>query len=276
MEYWEQFELADNGNDSVSFNQQEENITNQNKINNAKINMQTAPAPFDANRNKIQNSSIPERLQGQVMYNTSKKSAVDNVIHAFDMVKNLALIPIHAGKDRIIDNRAAELNTKAVLGTITDKEKEELDYLENRTDRYNFGIQPSVNHGVEDVAELNKNRFKKYVLQASGEGVVQIADTLKQGGIGGVVGAGVGAAGGAISGLVTGGPAGSLAGAFNGIKLGWKLGGGVGATKRAWEIETGFAYQEIKAMSNDMGINIDETLAKDYLLVLGLLMQVLK
>ena len=269
MEYWEQFELADNGNDSVSFNQQEENITK--NITDNVTNPNYKNNTFNAENGAQSNTLVPEYLQGQIIYNTPKKSAVDNVIHAFDMVKNLALIPIHAGKDRIIDNRAAELNTKAVLGTITDKEKEELDYLENRTDRYNFGIQPSVNHGVEDVAELNKNRFKKYVLQASGEGVVQIADTLKQGGIGGVVGAGVGAAGGAISGLVTGGPAGSLAGAFNGIKLGWKLGGGVGATKRAWEIETGFAYQEIKAMSNDMGINIDETLAKRLSLSVGVI-----
>ena len=263
------YKLANETDNSVNFNQQEENTTK--NITDNVTNPNYKNNTFNADNGAQSNTLVPEYLQGQVIYNTPKKSALENITRAFDMVKNLALIPIHAGKDRIIDNRAAELNTKAVLGTITDKEKEELDYLENRTDRYNFGIQPSVNHGVEDVAELNKNRFKKYVLQASGEGVVQIADTLKQGGIGGVVGAGVGAAGGAISGLVTGGPAGSFAGAFNGIKLGWKLGGGVGATKRAWEIETGFAYQEIKAISNDMGINIDETLAKRLSLSVGVI-----
>ena len=262
------YKLADETDNSVNFNQQEENTTK--NITDNVTNPNYKNNTFNTNNEVQSNTLVPEYLQGQVIYNTPKKSAVDNVIHAFDMVKNLALIPIHAGKDRIIDNRAAELNTKEVLGTITEKEKEELDYLENRTDRYNFGIQPSVNHGVEDVAELNKNRFKKYVLQASGEGVVQIADNLKQAGIGGVIGGVAGGVGGAITGLA-GGPAGSLANAFNGMKLGWKLGGGVGATKRAWEIETGFAYQEIKAMSNDIGVNIDETLAKRLSLGVGVI-----
>jgi len=179
----------------------------------------------------------------------------------------VAQTPIKAYSQGEKNIEAAELNAKEMFQPLSDTEKNKLNMLESAK-RDSFGtpssdeeLKASHTGDMADWAsEGGPERFSNARKRGYSENFENLAPSvavMKAGGIGSAVVGGIGALGGALWGLRKGQP---VEGALEGFNVGIRLGGGSGAARKSFELEAGFARQELKQMRDKDGNPLPENL----------------
>lgn len=184
-----------------------------------------------------------------------------------DALRGVAQTPFKAYSQGEKNVEAAELNAKEIFHSITPEEKKRMNALESAK-RPDFGV-PKIKYADENITNLPErvgNHIKKGYAE-SFENLPSSVEALKAGGVGSAVGGGVGAVGGALWGLSKGNPVG---GTLDGFKAGVRLGGGAGAARKSFELEAGFARQELKNMRDKNGQPLPEDLVNNASIGVGI------
>lgn len=184
-------------------------------------------------------------------------------------LKWVAQTPIYAYMQGSKNVESAELNAKEIFQSLSDTEKNKLNTLEN-SERNNFGVPQNVEYADENITNLGErasNAIKTGYAETF-ENLTTSVEVAKAGGIGSAVVGGLGALGGALWGLRKARP---IEGALDGFKVGARLGGGTGAARKSFELEAGFARQELKQMRDKDGNPLPEDLIKNASIAVGVI-----
>lgn len=196
------------------------------------------------------------RKNGEI-YNTPKRNLLDEIGKTLNMV---AQTPFKAYSQGAKNVEAAELNAKEIFKPLTPEEKKRMNQIET-AQHPNYGV-PDIKYidkNITNLPERAANALKTGYAQTF-ENLPSSVEALKAGGAGSVVGGGVGLVGGALWGLKSGNPVG---GALDGFKAGVRLGGGAGAARKSFELEAGFARQQLKEMKDKDGKPLPEDLVNN-------------
>lgn len=187
-------------------------------------------------------------------------SAIDKLKQCLQWVIDTPRLAYTEGKQNV---ELAELETKDMFLGLSVDEKKRLAALEEYEGR-SFGI-PEVKYADENISNLGERVgtfFKKGYAEAF-RMLPMTVETLKSGGlgygVGGAVGAGIALVGGQLGPQaatpeeVVTVPAMAMAGA----KLGGGWGGRLGAAKKVFELEAGFARNELKQIVDEEGKPLD-------------------
>lgn len=162
---------------------------------------------------------------------------------------------------------AAELNAKEIFHNINPEEKNRMNELES-AEHPDFGV-PDIKYADENITNLPEraaNSIKKGYAE-SFENLSTSVEVAKEAGLTGAIVGGVGAIGGALWGLRKGNPIGGM---LEGFSAGVRLGGGTGAARKSFELEAGFARQELKNMKDKDGQPLPEDLVNNASIGVGI------
>lgn len=157
----------------------------------------------------------------------------------------------------------AVLETKEMFGGLNPEEKQRLNAL-NDYEAKNFDIQEPqyANKNITNLGARVSNFFKKGYVEAF-RMLPMTVETLKSGGFGYAAGSLIGAGGAVVAGQL--GPQAATpeevvtvpAMAVAGAKIGGGWGGRIGAAKKVFELEAGFARSELKQIVDEEGKPLD-------------------
>jgi len=157
----------------------------------------------------------------------------------------------------------AVLETKEMFGGLNPEEKQRLNDL-NDYEAKNFGIQEPqyADKNITNLGARVSNFFKKGYVEAF-RMLPMTVETLKSGGFGYAAGSLIGAGGAVVAGQL--GPQAATpeevvtvpAMAVAGAKIGGGWGGRIGAAKKVFELEAGFARSELKQIVDEEGKPLD-------------------
>lgn len=231
---------------------------------------------FDLNTAVVENNgSNHNNLQvGSVEYNdyARKHGEISNAPSLLDRIGQtlrwIAQTPLKAYSQGEKNVEAAELNAKEIFHAISPEEKKRMNELEN-AEHPDFGVPQNVRYADENITNLPEravNSIKKGYAEMF-ENLSPSVAVAKEAGVTGAITGGVGAIGGAIWGLRKGNPVGGM---LEGFGAGVRLGGGAGAMRKSFELEAGFARQELKNMKDKDGKPLPEDLVNNASIGVGI------
>lgn len=221
--------------------------------------------PVNANNSSLQVGSVEyndyARKNGEI-YNAP--SLLDKIGQA---LKWIAQTPFKAYSQGEKNVEAAELNAKEIFHNITPEEKKRMNELES-AEHPDFGV-PDVKYADENITNLPEraaNSIKKGYAE-SFENLSTSVEVMKEAGWKSAIGGGIGTIGGALWGLRKGNPVGGM---LDGFSAGVRLGGGAGAARKSFELEAGFARQELKNMRDKDGKPLPDDLVNNASIGVGI------
>ncbi len=200
------------------------------------------------------------RMSNATISTYKPPSVIDNFKNALKWVAETPRIAYQEGKQNV---ELAELSTKEMFLGLNNDEKLRLQYL-NEQEGNNFNIRQRtfIDKNASNFFDRASDFAKKGYVEAFRMLPMTVA-TLKEGGIGygigGAIGAGIALVGGnagaqaAVPEEIVTVPALTMAGA----QLGGGWGGRIGAAKKVFELEAGFAREELKGIVDENGKPLD-------------------
>jgi len=219
----------------------------------------------DSNQNRLQVGSVEyndyARKNGEI---SKAPNLLDKIGQALRWVAQTPFKAYSQGEKNV---EAAELNAKEIFHNITSDEKKRMNDIES-AEHPDFGV-PEVKYADENISNLPEraaNSIKKGYADMF-ENLSTSVEVAKEAGLSGAIVGGVGALGGALWGLRKGNPIGGM---IEGFSAGVRLGGGTGAARKSFELEAGFARQELKNMMDKDGKPLPEDLVNNASIGVGI------
>lgn len=177
-----------------------------------------------------------------------KKNLLTDLRDCLNWVNRTRISAYQEGKEQV---EIAQLETKDMLGIISENEKTRLNSLSNAAEKDYGIIEPK----YIDINETNAipraiTGIKKGYVEAI-KMLPYMWETIKAGGLGTGVGAGIGAIGGAATSLATS-KANVLPMTLQGARIGGSWGGRISGSIKLAELEAGLARNELKQINQEI------------------------
>lgn len=233
---------------------------------------------FNINSATFEDAETPENNNAQVgsveyndyarkhgeIYNAPRENLLDKIGKVLNWITQTPLKAYSQGDKNV---EAAELNAKEIFHPLSGSEKARMNSLES-AEQPNFGTRDTkyADENITNLPERAVNSIKKGYAEMF-ENLSPSVAVAKEAGVTGAITGGVGAIGGALWGLRKGNPVGGM---LEGFGAGVRLGGGAGAMRKSFELEAGFARQELKNMKDKDGKPLPEDLVNNASIGVGI------